>query len=108
MTMRIVQTVMGVLFAVIGAVVIVAALAVLILAKGVTMWGVVLVAVGALVLFLGGVLIPGSHVADGAVTASAIVGPYVTRFMPGGRRATDPPIVEPVAPAAAPPAEPKP
>lgn len=97
MTMRIVQTAMGIIFAIIGAVVITAAVAVLVLAKGVTMWGVILVVVGALIMFLGGVMVPHSGVADGAATLGTIVQPYL-RYLPGGRRVTDPPIAEPAVP----------
>lgn len=97
MTLRVVQIAAGILFALVGVVVIGAALAVLVLAKGVTAWGVALVAVGAILMFLGGVLIPNSGVEDGAKKVSVFVTPLLPFFPAfGGRRATDPPA--PVAP----------
>lgn len=87
---KLLQAIVGILIAVIGLGIIIAASATIILAKAVTMWAVIFLAIGAMFLFWGGVMIPNSGVEDGAHKLSIFVGPLLD-YLPGGRRKTDPP-----------------
>lgn len=84
----------GLLFALLGIGVITCAGIVVVTSKTVTVWAIVLVVIGALILFWGGVIVPNSGVEDGAKKLTVFVGPFLP-YLPGGRRASDPPLPPP-------------
>lgn len=85
---RFAQTLIGIVFGLLGIFVTCAALYIMFLAKAPTMWGVILALCGLGVLFWGGVIVPNSGVEDGGKKLTVLVGPLLP-LLPGGRRMTD-------------------